>query len=449
MSRLFGTDGIRGVANEFLSCDLAMAVGRALGSLLSSDNKYRRTVLIGRDTRISSEMLEAAITAGLYSVGCDVISVGVAPTPAIAYLTGEYGAKAGIVISASHNPFEYNGIKVFGEDGHKLSDELEDRIEDMALNNEPKMRLVSGADIGVSIAAEDALERYINKLKQCTDVSLDGLRIAVDCACGAASRTAERVLSELGADVTMLSNNPNGVNVNAGCGSTDMTALKKAVVDGGFDCGIAFDGDADRCLAVDEHGSEVDGDRIMAILALDLKSRGKLTNNTVVGTVMTNLGFVRFCRENGIDFVAAKVGDRYVSELMDQGGFCLGGEQSGHIILREFATTGDGQLSAIALLSVMKKSGKSLSELGSVMQRFPQHTVNIPATPDNKIAVFTDDGIKAIIAEAEAKLGGDGRILVRPSGTEPLIRIMVEHNNAELCEKTARECAKLLSERLG
>lgn len=448
MRRLFGTDGIRGIANEFLSCERATMVGRALGHVLSSNHKYRPLVIIGMDTRRSSEMLASAISAGLYSVGSDVMTLGVVPTPAVAYLVKKYKAKAGVMISASHNPYEYNGIKIFGEEGYKLSDELEEQIESIVLDNTPPVKMAKNDEVGRRYSASYALHDYVSHLLHTTDISLDGMRIAIDCANGSASATAEELFRGLGADVHVLYDKPDGININNGCGSTHIEALQKYVVDNKMEVGLAFDGDADRCLAVDEYGNEIDGDFIMAILALDMKERGILNKNTVVGTVMSNYGFQKFCEKNGINFMAAKVGDRYVLELMKQEGYSFGGEQSGHIIIPRYATTGDGQLTGVALLSLIKSSGKKLSELASVMKKYPQHTVNIEATQNQKIALFTDEEIKAIIGNAENLLAGDGRIVVRASGTEPVVRIMVESSDGEKTSKIAEETAEKIKKTL-
>ncbi len=448
MRRLFGTDGVRGIANEYLSCERAVQIGRALGTVLSSNNKYRPTVIIGMDTRISSEMLCSAIAAGLCSVGSDCITLGVVPTPAVAYLVQKYGAKAGVMISASHNPYPYNGIKIFGSEGYKLSDELEEQIESIVLDNTPPPKTASAERIGTRRDEPNAISDYIEYLKSTVSTDFGGLRIAIDCANGSSSVTARALFASLGAECHMLSASPDGININEKCGSTHLEALREYVIKNECDLGIAFDGDADRCLAIDECGNEVDGDFIMAILALDLKSQGKLKRNTVVGTIMTNYGFPKFCEANGLSFVATNVGDRYVLETINREGYCFGGEQSGHIILREFATTGDGQLTALALLSCLKKSGRKLSELCQVMKRYPQHIVNIETTPGGKIAMFTDEDVKAIVKEAEARLEGKGRIVVRPSGTEPVIRIMIESEDEKetvtLCEDTARRIAEKL-----
>ena len=449
MRRLFGTDGIRGIANEYLSCERAVQIGRALGTVLSSNHKYRPKVIIGMDTRISSEMLCSAICAGLCSVGSDCITLGVIPTPAVAYLVRKYGAKAGVMISASHNPYQYNGIKIFSDEGYKLSDELEEQIESIVLDNTPPIKPSAAAQIGTRTDEPNALNHYIEYLRNTTDIRLDGLRIAIDCANGSSSVTAQKLFSSMGAECHMLSMSPDGININEKCGSTHLEQLKTYVKINSMDAGIAFDGDADRCLAVDENGNEVDGDFIMAILSLELKKRGKLDKDTVVGTILTNYGFPKFCEDNGIRFIAANVGDRFVLETINREGYCFGGEQSGHIILREHATTGDGQLTALHLLACLKASGKKLSELCSVMKRYPQHSVNIKTSPEGKIAMFTDEDIKMIVNETEAKLVGRGRIVVRPSGTEPVVRIMVEGEDLEqtiaICQNTANRIAEKLS----
>ena len=448
MRRLFGTDGVRGIANEFLSCERAMQIGRALGAVLSSNHKYRPKVVIGMDTRISSEMLCSALCAGLCSVGSDCITLGVVPTPAVAYLVKKYGAKAGVMISASHNPFAYNGIKIFDSEGFKLSDELEEQIESIVLDNTPPIKPAEPENIGFRRHETNAINDYIEYIKRTASQPLDGLRIALDCANGSASTTARQLFTALGADCHMLSMSPDGININEKCGSTSLDSLKSYVKINGMDAGLAFDGDADRCLAVDENGNEVDGDFIMAILALDLRARGLLKKDTVVGTIMTNFGFQKFCDEYGLNFIAANVGDRYVLETINRQGYSFGGEQSGHVILRDYATTGDGQLTGVALLSCKKSTGKKLSELCSVMKRYPQHTVNIRTTPEGKIAMFTDEDIKAIVTEAEHSIGARGRIVVRPSGTEPVVRIMVEgeelSSTVELCENTARRIEEKL-----
>lgn len=448
MRRLFGTDGVRGIANEALSCERAMQIGRALGAVLSSRHKYRPKVLIGMDTRISSPMLACAISAGLCSVGSDVVNLGVVPTPAVAYLVKKYRAKAGVMISASHNPYLYNGIKIFGDAGYKLSDELEEQIESIVLDNTPPCRPAAADQLGRYKDAPYALHDYVLYLSHTTETSLEGMRLVIDCANGAASTTAKALFEGLGAECILLSRSPDGVNINAACGSTDMATLREEVLKQKADVGVAFDGDADRFLAVDEKGNEVDGDFIMAILALHLKEQGRLKGNTVVGTVMTNYGFTKFCEREGIRYIAAKVGDRYVLEMLNQEGYVFGGEQSGHIIFREFATTGDGQLTAVQLLSHLKSTGKPLSELCGVMKKYPQTTVNITADQSDKINFFTDEEIKGILAEAEARIGDSGRLVVRPSGTEPVIRVMVESESETDTEAIATQTAKKIEQRL-
>lgn len=448
MRRLFGTDGVRGVANSFLTAEIATGIGRAVATVLSAQNRYRPVVLIGMDTRISSEMLASALHAGLCSVGADVIDVSVVPTPAVAYLVKKYRADAGIMISASHNSYEFNGIKIFSGDGFKLPDELEERIESIVLENDPPPVLAPADRIGRVRKSAEGAKDYIEHVRKTAFNSIEGLRIAIDCANGSASATAEALFTSMGAECHMMHASPDGVNINAACGSTDMAALRAYVLAHGLDAGVAFDGDADRALFIDEKGEEIDGDKVLAILALDMKLRGVLRQNTVVGTVMSNLGFSKFCEANGIHFIAAKVGDRYVLEVMNLQGYTLGGEQSGHVILRNYATTGDGQLTALQLLSFMKREGKPLSELASVMRRYPQCLVNIETTAEGKVAFYTDKEIGHIIEETSAALGDRGRLVVRPSGTEPLLRVMVESETEEETRRVAEETAERIRERL-
>ena len=448
MGRLFGTDGVRGIANSELTCEMAMNIGRAAAMVLTNEDRRHPRVLIGKDTRKSSDMLEAAITAGLCSVGANVIQLGVVPTPAVAYLVGKYKADAGVVLTASHNPCEFNGIKIFSGDGYKLPDALEEQIEAIVLDHAAKPPVPVGGDLGTVHAAPDAVRDYVDHVKSTVPFSLDGLHIAIDCANGASSRTAELLFTELGAKVDMLFDKPDGVNVNDKCGSTHMDALMEYVKTHGVDAGIAFDGDADRCLAVDEKGNFVDGDFIMAICAADMKSRGKLAKSTVVGTIMTNMGFNRFCAENDMKFSATKVGDRYVLEEMLLEGYNFGGEQSGHVIFLDFATTGDGQMTAAHLLSLMRRREAKLSSLATIMQRFPQVMVNVTTGPEGKLRFYTDDEVKESIEKAKAALGDSGRIIVRPSGTEPLLRVMVEGEDEEQINALANEVADVLRRRL-
>ena len=448
MGRLFGTDGVRGVANKDLTCELAMKLGRAAAAVLTNKSTRHPRVIIGKDTRLSSDMLENAMAAGLCSVGASVVLLGVVPTPAVAYLVEKYKADAGIMISASHNSYEYNGIKIFSGDGFKLPDDLEERIESLILGEAPLPAAPADSDLGTVETAPNALRDYIDHVKSTVHFSLDGLEIALDCANGSSAMTAETLFTELGAKVHMLANEPNGVNINDGCGSTHMESLIEYVKTHRGDAGIAFDGDADRCLAVDENGEPVDGDFIMAICGLDMKSRGKLNKNCIVGTIMTNLGFIKFCEANGIHFEATKVGDRYVLEEMLLENYSFGGEQSGHVIFRDFATTGDGQLTAAQLLSIMKRREAKLSSMTTVMERYPQTMKNIRVSPEGKLAFYTDPKVKQAIDAATKTLAGNGRVIVRPSGTEPLLRVMVEGQDLALIEKIAEDISEVIKEEL-
>ena len=448
MGRLFGTDGVRGVANKDLTCELAMKLGRAAAAVLTNKSTRHPRVIIGKDTRLSSDMLENAMAAGLCSVGASVVLLGVVPTPAVAYLVEKYKADAGIMISASHNSYEYNGIKIFNGDGFKLPDDLEERIESLILGEAPLPAAPADSDLGTVETAPNALRDYIDHVKSTVHFSLDGLEIALDCANGSSAMTAETLFTELGAKVHMLANEPNGVNINDGCGSTHMESLIEYVKTHKVDAGIAFDGDADRCLAVDENGEPVDGDFIMAICGLDMKSRGKLNKNCIVGTIMTNLGFIKFCEANGIHFEATKVGDRYVLEEMLLENYSFGGEQSGHVIFRDFATTGDGQLTAAQLLSIMKRREAKLSSMTTVMERYPQTMKNIRVSPEGKLAFYTDPKVKQAIDAATKTLAGNGRVIVRPSGTEPLLRVMVEGQDLALIEKIAEDISEVIKEEL-
>ena len=450
MGRLFGTDGVRGIANEGLTCELALEIGRAAANVLKTGGNRRRLLCaIGMDTRISSDMLASAITAGLCSVGADVINLGVVPTPAVAYLVGKYKCDMGIMISASHNPAEFNGIKIFSGDGYKLPDALEEQIEALVLDNKSTLKNADPRDIGKVSYNTNAVRDYIDHLKSTVAFSLEGLNIAVDCANGASSMTAETLLTELGANVHMLFDNPDGLNINEKCGSTHMESLREYVVNNNLDAGLAFDGDADRFLCVDDKGNYIDGDQVMAICSLDMLERGKLPKKTVVGTIMSNLGFIKFCEANDIRFVATKVGDRFVLEEMLLEGYGFGGEQSGHIIFKDFATTGDGQLTAIQLLSITKRKGIKLSDLSDTMTKYPQTMINLTVSPEGKLAYYTDETVKEAIENARKVLGDDGRIVVRPSGTEPLIRVMVEGKDMETIEDVAKKVASVIMERLG
>lgn len=449
MARLFGTDGVRGVANESLTCELAVKIGQAAAAVLGGNQKKRPLVAVGMDTRISSDMLAGALSAGLCSSGADVLSLGVIPTPAVAYLVRKYHADAGVVISASHNSAEFNGIKIFSANGYKLPDELEEKIEDMILGDEKMHGEIIGADVGRIIPAENAHKDYVDYLRQTVSHTLDGLKIAIDCANGAASTTAPMLFEQLGAQCHILNADPNGVNINDNCGSTHMESLRKYVLNNSMDVGIAFDGDADRCLCIDENGNEVDGDFIMAICASDMKKHGKLKKDTVIGTVMTNLGFIKFCQANGINFIPTKVGDRYVLEEMLLEDYKLGGEQSGHVIFGDCATTGDGELTALKVLSVMYRESEKLSELAGVMKKYPQVMVNVKVSPEGKINFYTDSKVKRAIEKAKESLGDTGRVVVRVSGTEPLIRVMAEGENTDEITQIVNTAAAEIKASLG
>lgn len=448
MGRLFGTDGARGVANTELTPELAMNIGRAAAMVLINKETEHPKVLIGKDTRLSSDMLEGALIAGLCSVGANVVKLGVVPTPAVAYLIGKYSADAGIMISASHNPFEFNGIKIFNMDGYKLPDELEEQIESIVLDHAQPYPSYSDEKLGCVIGAETAVDDYINHVVENVEYRLDGMEIALDCSNGSSSRTAEKLFTALGAKCHMLFDKPDGININDDCGSTHMDNLMKYVKEHKLDAGMAFDGDADRCLAVDEKGNLVDGDFIIAICAQDLKSRGKLKKDAVVGTILTNMGFNKFCEREKINFVSTKVGDRYVLEAMRAEGYNLGGEQSGHVIFLDYCTTGDGQMTAAQLLSMMNRRKEKLSDMAKLMSRFPQVMINVKVSNEGKLRFYTDKEIKKEIAEADERLGDRGRILVRASGTEPLIRVMVEGEDSSEITSIANQAAELVRERL-
>ena len=451
MGKLFGTDGIRGVVNAGLDADLAYKVGLAAAQVLAKDKKpgEKPLVTIGKDTRISGDLLKGALIAGLCTAGADVMDLGTLPTPGVAWVTVDEGADAGIVISASHNPFEHNGIKIFNGKGFKLSDELEEQIEDIVLfghNNVPRK---THGEIGkVSFVAPKASEDYIDHLESTIDSTLGGLRILVDCANGAASATAARLFdrfSKLRTDV--INADPDGVNINDKCGSTHLDSLAAMVKAGGYDIGIAFDGDADRCLAVDELGNTIDGDQIMAACGLDLKEKGELSGDTVVATVMSNLGLHVYAKEHGMKLECTNVGDRNVLERMLEKGYRIGGEQSGHMIFLEHATTGDGELTALQMLALLKESGKKASQVFGACPRYPQVLINVAvASNERKKELMADDRLAQAIAQEESALNGDGRVLVRPSGTEALMRVMVEAKTEETAHTAAERLAKLIEE---
>ena len=449
MGKLFGTDGIRGVVNAGLDADLAYKVGLAAAIVLAKNKKpgEKPLVTIGKDTRISGDLLKGSLISGLCTAGADVLDLGTLPTPGVAWVTVDEEADAGIVISASHNPFEHNGIKIFNGQGFKLSDELEEKIEDIVLFGSNNVPMKTHGDIGrVSYVAPKASEDYIDHLEATIDSTLGGLRILVDCANGAASATAARLFdrfSKLRTDV--INADPDGVNINDRCGSTHMDALAAMVKAGGYDMGIAFDGDADRCLAVDEQGSLIDGDQIMAACGLDMKAKGKLPGDTVVATVMSNLGFHVYAKEHDMKLECTDVGDRNVLERMVEKGYRLGGEQSGHMIFLEHATTGDGQLTALQILALLKESGKKASEVFSACPRYPQVLINVPvADNDVKKAAMASPLLAQAVAREEEALGDEGRVLVRPSGTEALMRVMVEAKTEQTARETARRLADLI-----
>ncbi|MCI9243420.1 MAG: phosphoglucosamine mutase [Lawsonibacter sp.] len=449
MGKLFGTDGIRGVVNAGLDADLAYKVGLAAATVLAKKKGGKPLVTIGKDSRISGDLLKGSLISGLCTAGADVLDLGTLPTPGVAWVTVDEEADAGIVISASHNPFEHNGIKIFNGKGFKLSDELEEKIEDIVLFGSNNVPMKTGADIGkVSYSAPKASEDYIDHLESTIDSTLGGLRILVDCANGAASATAARLFdrfSKLRTDV--INADPDGVNINDQCGSTHMDALAAMVKAGHYDMGIAFDGDADRCLAVDELGNLIDGDQIMAACGLDMKSKGQLPGGTVVATVMSNLGFHIYAKEHGMELECTDVGDRNVLERMLEKGYALGGEQSGHMIFLEHATTGDGQLTALKILALLKESGKKASEVFSACPRYPQVLINVPvADNDVKKAAMASPLLAQAVQREEEALAGEGRVLVRPSGTEALMRVMVEAKTQEAAQETAQRLAGLIPE---
>ncbi len=448
MGRLFGTDGARGVANSELTCELAMKIGRAAAMVLTESCAHKPKVLIGMDTRASSHMLASAISAGLCSVGADVLIIDVVPTPAVAFLVKEYDYDAGVMISASHNPCEYNGIKIFQGNGYKLPDELENEIEEIILDETKVPPVVLGGDVGKISFSSKAVDDYIFHLAMTADGDFKGMKIALDCANGSASVTARALFTRLGAKCCIINETPNGTNINENCGSTHLEQLQKFVVENKCDIGFAFDGDADRLLVVDENGEVVDGDKIIAVCSKFMKENNKLKNNTAVVTVMSNMGFFKFCEKNDINCVKTKVGDRYVLEEMVKNGYAIGGEQSGHIIFLDYATTGDGQMSAIQVLNVLKSTGKKISELASEMQVYPQVLINVRVSNFGKARLDKDEEVQLAIREASEELGDTGRVLVRVSGTEPLVRVMLEGEDYNQIKSLADSIAKVIEERL-
>ncbi|MDE5679170.1 MAG: phosphoglucosamine mutase [Lachnospiraceae bacterium] len=446
MGRLFGTDGVRGIANEELTPLLAMQLGQAGAYVLTKEKEHKPTMMVGCDTRISGDMLANALMAGACSVGANCVYVGVIPTPAIAYLTKKYKVDAGVVISASHNPVEFNGIKFFNGNGYKLPDELEDEIEALIRCNMQGVKFPTGSGVGKIKYRTDAKEEYINHAIQSVAVELKGMKIVADCAEGASYYTSVEALKELGAEVVAIHNNPDGTNINANCGSTHMEELQARVVYEKANIGLAFDGDADRLLAVDETGKIVDGDQIMAIVGNHMKREGRLKKDTIVATVMSNLGFFLMAERNGITAEQTKVGDRYVLERMREIGASLGGEQSGHVIFLDENTTGDGLLSALHLLQVMVETGKPLSELSEVMEVLPQALVNAKVANHKKEHYLEYPEVAEAVEKLTEKFAGEGRVLIRPSGTEPLVRVMIEGKNKELIQAEAERLASLIQD---
>ena len=444
MSRLFGTDGVRGVANDELTPLLAMQLGQAGAYVLTRENMHKPTIMVGCDTRISGDMLANALMAGICSVGANAVYVGVIPTPAVAYLTRKYKVDAGVVISASHNPVEFNGIKFFDGSGYKLPDALEDEIKSYIRNDMSGIKFPIGSNVGKIKYRTDAREEYINHSIQAVGVDLTGLKIVVDCAEGASYYTSVEALRELGGNIVAIHNMPDGTNINANCGSTHMQELQARVVYEKANIGLAFDGDADRLLAVDEQGNIVDGDQIMAIVGNHMKEKGELSGDTIVATVMSNLGFFLMGQQNGIHMEQTKVGDRYVLERMREIGASLGGEQSGHIIFLKENTTGDGLLSALHLLKVLVETEKPLSELAAIMEVLPQALVNAKV-PNHKKEKYMDyPEIADAIQKLDEKYAGEGRVLIRPSGTEPLVRVMIEGKDKKMIDDDAKQLAELI-----
>ena len=448
MGRFFGTDGVRGIANVELTNDLAYKLGRYGAHVLTKGKKHIK-ILIGKDTRISGDMLEASLAAGIMSMGGDVISVGVVPTPAVAFLTKYFKADAGVVISASHNPAEYNGIKFFNKNGYKLADEIEDKIEKYILGGLEAESLIDGDHVGTWNTSPEAYKLYCDHLVEKMDVDFSGMKVAIDCANGAATRTAAYALSKMNAEVSAFCCNPDGHNINKGCGSTHVELIAQKVKVGDYALGMAFDGDADRLIAVDENGELVDGDKIMAICADYLKEVGELKKDTLVTTVMSNMGLFVALGERGINIERTRVGDRYVLEKMLAEGYNFGGEQSGHLIFLDHNTTGDGLLSALMLMRVMKKRCKRLSELKDIMETFPQVLINAMVDNDKKHDYIEDEVIRQSVKETEKFFNGEGRVLVRASGTEPLVRVMIEGKDQSVLEEKAKELAELIEKRLG
>lgn len=446
MGRLFGTDGVRGLVGEELSCELAVKLGRATAYALTKHEGTTPNILIGKDTRVSGFALESAFVAGACSMGANCHLTGVIPTPAVSLLVVKYNFQAGVMVSASHNPCEFNGIKIFNKCGFKISDEMEQEIEEYVFNSSN----ITASYMGMCFFCKDAVSDYVSYIASTVEgFNFDGIRVAVDCANGSASATAKEIFNKINVEADILNAEPNGVNINKNCGSTSTEIFSKYVKENGYDIGVAFDGDADRCLAIDEKGNLIDGDQLIAIFARCMKDDGVLSNNTVVVTVMSNLGFFNFAKENNINLKVTQVGDRYVLKNMIENGYKIGGEQSGHIIFKDYSNTGDGQLTAVQLIKYLKNSGKSFAELAGVMKKFPQVMVSVKANSEQKQKYFNSQDIESYIQKKEQILGNESRILVRCSGTEPIIRIMIEGPDRDLIEKTSKEVANRISKLVG
>lgn len=442
MGRLFGTDGARGIAGSELTADLAMKIGASAAYVLGENKKIK--VIVGMDIRYSGDMLACAVNAGLLSMGADVIFVGVVPTPAVSFLVTQINADMGVMISASHNPAKYNGIKLFNNKGYKLADEIEEKIEHYILDE----KLPECMNIGSYERNDDLKNEYVDFLYSLAN-DYNGLKVVVDCANGSASATVPSLFEKLNVSAEIIFDNPDGVNINDNCGSTHLESLISKVKETGADLGIAYDGDADRCLLVTDNGDVIDGDYILAICGEDLKEKGKLNNNAIVGTIMSNLGLRKFCESENINFVATKVGDRYVLEEMLDKDYMIGGEQSGHVIFKEYANTGDGELTSLIVLNILSEKKCKLSKLASIMNKYPQVLVNVNVTKEGKTSFGEDAEINALIKKYERELNGDGRILIRASGTENLIRVMIEGKNTEEISKMATDIAELINKKFG
>ena len=452
MRKYFGTDGIRRIANTELSPELVYKVAKAGAYVLSKHTDKTPTILIGRDTRLSGTLIESAMVAGFLSYGANVKLLGVMPTPAVAYLTRKLQADASVVISASHNTFEFNGIKYFSNKGMKIPDELEEEIEETMESGKLEELTAVKDKIGVSEVRTDLLDEYIYFFRKNFDDNIEkynkpDFRVAIDTANGATYKSAELIFNLLGINHEIINNNPNGININENCGSTHLESLKQYVIKNKMSLGIAYDGDGDRCLAIDENGEEIDGDKILAILSKYLKEKGKLSKDTIVATVMSNLGLNKYAEKNGLNLIQTKVGDRYVLEEMLKSGYNLGGEQSGHVILLDYNPTGDGILTSLMLIQAILESGKKASELGNIVQKYPQVLINAKVDSNKKYDYEKNSEIKTAIEKLEKEFSGNGRVLIRPSGTEPLVRVMIEGKDIKIIEEKAKKLAKLIEEK--